>query len=716
MSSHVSVPRLAAVLALGASLPAVAQSPAPRAFPEGTVPPMVVTAPPLLERDQVGELRGYQALTSSSATRTSTPIEQIPQSVTVIPRQLFEDQGDRTVADALRSAAGVVPESPLFLNQNLNTFVRGFTAEIYRDGLQSYFDAGFAQSLLGIERIEVIRGPSSALFGGGLGGGHGGVVNFVSRLPGMTNSYEMGATFGPYGYANPYIDLNQVAGSIADGGVQVSARLQAEYLSTRSYIENVLLSGYQVIPAVTVRTADTSFTVQAFTSERRANDYPGLPPELTGGASNFGIDPYRNANGGNVPRTVTQRSGGRVFFEHRFDEVFTLRLAAQMASSNLEQPAQFPFGPPVVGTTTYARFNGYLQQDLSQVTILPTLEARFTTGPVRHTVLAGIEGDRVWDEGGIAFGFSDIYDFAQPTDAAFVRPQRAPATRNVYTTLAAFLQEQATLWDRVHLLAAARVTQLQISSTPAAGGGFDSTTTRWTPRVGIAVDVLPWLTPYAGWGQGLRSPSGYSFLVNEPKPETSEQWEVGLRARLPFGLTASVAYFDIERTNVPVADPAFFGLARQTGQQRSRGVEVEMLWQPDRNFAFLANYAYTNAEITQDNLLAPGTPLRAVPKNLARAWGIYRFRDIGPEWLHGLSIGGGVTVASGAPANDTDTVRTKGYTTFDAQIAYQTGPVRVALVGRNIGNATYTTPFNYFNNSVTPGAPTEVFLTASLRF
>ena len=716
MPSNPSVPRLAALLALGASLPAAAQTPAPRAFPEGTVPPMVVTAPPLFERDQVGELRGYQALTSSSATRTPTPIEQIPQSITVIPRQLIEDQGDRTVADALRSAAGVVPESPLFLNQNLNTFVRGFAAEIYRDGLQSYFDAGFAQSLLGIERIEVIRGPSGSLFGGGLGGGHGGVVNFVSRLPGTTNSYEVGATFGPYGYANPYIDLNQVVGSTADGGVQVSARLQAEYLSTRSYIENVLLSGYQVIPALTVRTADTSFTVQAFTSERRANDYPGLPPELTGGAATFGIDPYRNGNGATTPRTVTQRNGARVFFEHRFDEVFTLRLAAQAATSNLEQPAQFPFGAPVAGTTSYLRFNGYLQQDLMQMTILPTLEARFTTGPVRHTVLAGFEGDRVRDEGGIAFAPSDFYDFARPADVAFLRPQRAPATRNVYTTLAAFVQEQATLWDRVHLLAAARVTQLRISSTPDGGGGFDSTTTRWTPRVGVAVDVLPWLTPYAGWGQGLRSPSGYAFLVSEPKPETSEQWEVGLRARLPWGLSASVAYFDIERTNVPVADPTAFGLARQTGQQRSRGVEVEMLWQPDRNFALLANYAHTNAEIARDNLLAPGTPLRAVPRNLARGWAIYRFRDIGPEWMRGLSIGGGVTVASGAPANDTDTIRTKGYTTFDAQIAYQTGPVRVALVGRNIGNATYGTPFNYFNNSVTPGAPTEVFLTASLRF
>jgi iron complex outermembrane recepter protein len=698
-----------------AAMPAAAQAPA-IAFPEGVVPPTIVTAPAIPPGDQVGPVDGYRALTSGSATRTNTPIRQIPQSVTVIPRVLLEDQGARTVEDALRNAAGVVPESPLFLNQNLNTFIRGFPAEIFRDGMQSYFDAGFAQSLLGIERAEIIRGPSGSLFGGGLGGGHGGVINFVSRLPGRENGGEIGFTYGPYGYANPYLDVTQVAGSSGPGGVQVAVRLQAEYLRTRSYIENLLLTGYQVIPAVTLRDERTEITLQAFTSERRADDYPGLPPGLTGGAAQFtGVDRFRNANSADTPRTVTRRDGARFLFEHRLDDVFTLRLAAQAASSNLEQPAQFQFGNPIAGTT-YARFNGYLQQDLMQFTVLPSLQARFVTGPVRHTVLAGFEVDHVRDRGGIAFAFSDLYDFARPTDAPFIRPAPATPTRNRYTTLAAFVQEQATLWDRLHLLAAVRVTELSISSDTTGGTSYNTSANRVTPRFGVAFDLLPWLTPYAGWGQALRSPSGYAFLLEEPKPETSEQWEVGLRAQVAPGFSASVAYFDIERRNAPVADPASFGLARQTGVQRSRGVEVEALWQPNRNLALLASYAYVDAEIEEDIALRPGTPLRAVPRNMARAWGTWRFRGIGPEWLQGLSIGAGVTLASGAPANDSNTVRTKGYAVFDAQVAYETGPVRVALAARNIGNREYTVPFGYFNNSVAPGAPAEVYLTASYRF
>jgi iron complex outermembrane receptor protein len=713
---HIHARLFAAAAALATSaFSAQAQTNTP-ATPSATLPPTIVTASELPTSDQVGPLEGFRALTSGSATRTPTPISEIPQSVSVIPRALIEAQGARTVDDALRNVPGVVPENPLFLNQNLNTFIRGFPAEIYRDGMQSFFDAGFGQSLLGIERIEVIRGPSGSLFGGGLGGGHGGVVNFISRLPGRENQGEIGFNYGPYGYANPYIDVNQVAGSAEPGGVQVAARLQAEYLRTRSYIENVLMSGYQVIPSVTARDDRTQLTLQAFSSERRADDYPGLPPSLTGNAAHISsIDRFRNANGVSTPRTVTRRDGARLLFEHEVDDVFTLRFAGQFASSNLEQPAQFQFGPAIVDTT-FARFNGYLQQDLTQYTLLPSLQARFTTGDIRHTVLAGLENDRVQDNGGINFAFSDFFDFARPTDVPFVRPTPAPQTRNRYTTFAAFVQEQATIWERLHLLAAVRATDLSIKSETQAGPNYNSSESRVTPRLGVAFDVLPWLTPFAGWGQGIRSPSGYAFLLEQPKPETSEQWEAGIRVKVSPEFSASVAYFDIERRNAPVADPAIFGLARQTGVQRSRGAELETLWQPSRDVAFLVSYAYVDAEIVEDISLRPGTPLRAVPNNMGRVWASWRPRGFGPEWLDRVSLGGGATVSSGAPANDQNSIRTKGYAIFDAQIAYDTGPIRVALNARNIGDRQYTVPFGYFNNSVAPGAPAEVYLSVSYRF
>jgi outer membrane receptor protein involved in Fe transport len=101
---------------------------------------------------------------------------------------------------------------------------------------------------------------------------------------------------------------------------------------------------------------------------------------------------------------------------------------------------------------------------------------------------------------------------------------------------------------------------------------------------------------------------------------------------------------------------------------------------------------------------------------MGRVWASWRPRGFGPEWLDRVSLGGGATVSSGAPANDQNSIRTKGYAIFDAQIAYDTGPIRVALNARNIGDRQYTVPFGYFNNSVAPGAPAEVYLSVSYRF
>ncbi len=705
--------------AISTALPAahaLAQAPAaPITLPEARV-----EARPVEERDQVGPIRGYQALTSSSATRTDTPLREIPQSVTVLNHRLLEEQGARTLEDALRNAPGVVPESPLFLNQNLNTLVRGFQAEIYRDGLPSYFDLGLSQSLLGVERIEVLKGPSGSLFGGGQGGGHGGLVNIVSRQPSPTNSYEAGVRLGPNGYRNGFFDVNQVAATV--GGTQFIVRMQGEQLHSRSYISNLRTDGYNVQPALTIRNDQTSLTVQAFFSERRANDYPGLPPEQMRG-TRFGFDRFVNANGANVPRTVSQRNGVRALFEHKINDIFTLRFAGQYAVSNIEQQAQFQFGPaaaafgyPVNGST-YFRYNAYLQQDITQLSALPTLQARFTTGPVKHTVLTGIDYDRTTDNGGIGFAFADLFDFAAPANTPFVQPA-VPVTRNTYRTVAGFVQDQVTAWDRVHLLGAVRVTDLDITSRPDGATRTTAETTRVTPRVGLGVDVLPGVTPFIGWGSGIRSPGGYAFsgFVNRPRPELSEQLEAGVKVQLPFGITGNLAWFEIERRNVAYFDLAAGG-NRQIGQQRSRGVDLDLLWQPNSNLSVLGSFAHTVAETVQDSIITKGTPLRLVPRNAARGWAAYRFTGVGPEWLDGLTLGAGITAVAGAPTSDTaNPVRTKGYTTIDAMISHSIGPVRLALNGRNLGNQRYVIPFSYLNNAVAPGAGREVFLTASVRF
>ena len=201
MSPHVfrlgALPGLAAVLL---STPALAQAPTPAASPV-TLPDVNVTA-------ARPDAQGYQVLRDGGlqggATRTDTPLQDIPQSVVVIPRQVIQEEGLQNRADVLRNVAAVRPNVTLNLDgTGASDRVRGFQPEFYRDGLISFFDAGDRESLVGVDRIEVIKGPTASLFGGGLGGGLGGVINTVSSLPNATPSYEAGIRVGSYATVRP---------------------------------------------------------------------------------------------------------------------------------------------------------------------------------------------------------------------------------------------------------------------------------------------------------------------------------------------------------------------------------------------------------------------------------------------------------------------------------------------------------------------------------
>lgn len=702
--------RRAPLFAAGATLlaaGAAAQPSEPRPLPD-----LFVTAP-APEGDRIGPVQGLRALTAESATRTDTPITQIPQSIQVLPGALLREQGSVTLEDALRNAPAVQAPSALNFNQTLSTRVRGFRAEIYRDGLISFFDAGAAQSLLGVARIEVLKGPSGTLFGGGYGGGIGGLVNIISTLPETANFASAGVRFGSYGLANPFVDVNRVA---QVGGVQVLGRVQGEYFGDSSYIQGFRENNYNIIPAVTLRTAETTLTVQGTFSRRSATEYPGLPAQVAINPAGFGASRFFNVSNPAGPPSVSTRNGVTVLFERRLTNDWMLRFAGRFTTSNLEEAGQALFATATPGLTTFPRANFYLTQDQTQLSLLPTLEGRFVTGPARHTLLVGIEGDRVTDQGSTGFSPTLPFRLATPDRVPYLRPPPGLLQiNNTYSTIAGFVQDQVTLWDRLFLVAALRLANLEIDSRNAAGVGFTASNTRLLPRLGLGYEVVPGVTPFVGWGLGMRGDPYVSLPSGAPRPELSEQVEVGVKLDFGFGLSGTLALFNITRQNVAVADPNVLFAQRQTGEQRSRGFDAELLWQPNRHLSILATYAYTDAEITRDTVIAKGTSVGYVPRNAGRVWTSYRMLDSGPAWLRGVTFGGGLTAASGAPVGDGGPT-TKGYLTFDAQVSWENGPLRLALTGRNLADRRYFVPYEYFGGAVAPGAPLQVFATAALRF
>ncbi|WP_116610143.1 TonB-dependent siderophore receptor [Paraburkholderia unamae] len=213
------------------------------------------------------------ALDVRSATRTDTPLLEVPQSVQVLPRTLIEEQDARTQADALVNVSGVVPSQP---EENLfvASIVRGFPAEAYMDGLPMYgmSAANSPASLVGVEQIVVLKGPASTLYGGGLGSPLGGLINIESEWPASEAGGYVAMRTGSYGTVNPYFDLTGPLTS------SINARIAGEYHSNGSWIDQVKGERWSVKPSVSFQLdPKTVLLVQGQFNHSSQLEYSGLP-------------------------------------------------------------------------------------------------------------------------------------------------------------------------------------------------------------------------------------------------------------------------------------------------------------------------------------------------------------------------------------------------------------------------------------------------------
>ena len=698
---------------LGLALSAALSAPAPGQ----TLPPVAVMLDPVdvtARPDQQGYQVRRDGGLQGGATRTDTPLQNVPQSVTVIPRQVIDEQGLQNRADVLRNVAAVRPNVTLnFDGSGASDRVRGFQPEFYRDGLASFFDAGDRESLVGVDRVEVIKGPSGSLFGGGLGGGFGGEINTVSSLPGPNPSYATGVRIGSYGTIRPFVDVNQPL--TADG--RWSARVQAEYGQNRSTVDNFNAQRNTVIPALSYSDGRTSVTLQYLHTERRALDFPGLPSygTVTGP---FRVAYNTGVNGPDTPRTLSTRDAGTLLAEHKLDDVFTLRLAARYAVTALRQPTTFVFASaPLPGTvSTFTRFNAFLRQDLNEFSILPSVQARFATGPVRHTVLAGLEASDVSDTGYIVFTPTTPIDLLHPTYGVYARPpQTTRGQDNHYGTIAGFVQEQAD-WERLHFQLALRGTGLDVTNRQLdTGARYPTRDTRVDPRVGLAMDVLPGVAVFAGYGTGVRANQNLlpSVATQQIRPEKGTQVEAGVKLDLAAGLSGTLALFDIHRSNVAVADPLVPFNTIQTGEQRVRGFDADLVWQPTPRVSVLLSYAYLDAQVTKDTTYAAGTRLPLVPANSGRVFAAYR---IPVQGVGDVVAGAGFYASTRQGVDISSKAFTPGFVTADASVSWQQGPLRIAFQAQNLFDKKYYVPFAYLGDSVAQAERRTGYITASVRF
>jgi iron complex outermembrane receptor protein len=685
----------------------------------GTAPDQVPVTP-----TTSGPVQGYRALTAGSATKTDTPIERVPQSIQVVPRTVIDAQSALSVSEAVRNVSNTQPvDTRIVGNTDLwQLRIRGFPAEQWTDGLVNVYATGNRDGLANVERIEVLKGPNAILYGGGTGAPIGGTVNVVSKMPTDMRSYEFGGTFGSFNTWTPYFDVNQ---PLNDSKTALF-RITGEYSKSKNFTEVLDAKSYSINPTFTLTDrSDTSLTIQAFMSRFQQQAYPGLPVYGTILGDYrvrrdlfFGIP--------SIEPSYSKTQGVTVTFDHEFTRIWSANIKARWSQSEFNQVSQASFfdatgtgGTPFAAPSTFDVNNLRVFQQQREFTINPTLKAKFDTGPSQNTLLLGADYSRVKDSGymkGDFVGFVDLNNpvfnipYADPVGAFF-------NFQNDYITKGAYAQLQSTLYDRVHLLGGARLASIDISYTENAltpPATFITDETKVLPRAGIVVDLVKGLSVYASYSEGMKW-AGFTQAVSRPKPELSSQVDAGIKLNIDNKLTGTLAVFQIDRENVPVTIAV--GVAGLS-QQRSRGFETDLVYQPNRNWSFLGSYGFADA-VFAEPFLSGTTPIPAgnkipmVSAHSGRLWAEYKFDA---SSLPGWSVGAGIFAASSQYVDPANLWKTSGYYTVDAKIGYENDKFRAALTVKNLTGEEYYTPYAWLGGQVAPGAPRSIYGQVAYKF
>lgn len=366
------------------AIPAFAQQPNPVQLDtitvEGPRDGMVATT--------AGPVQGIRAMTAGSTTRTDTPVERLPQSIQILPRQLLDQQATTTVSEAVTNVSNVQPASPVGIaNTEIAPLrIRGFPAEQWRDGLVTLYNAGDRDGLVNAERIEVLKGPSTILYGGGVGSPLGGVVNIVSKLPRNETFAQTGLRIGSHRYWNPWFDINTKL--TPDGSALF--RVTGEFTGNRSYIDTLDSKRYSINPTLTLTNNDsTTPTIQGFLSRQQQQAYQCLPVYGTI-LGDFRLRPDTFIGPRNLPDSYTRTHGITTTLDHRFNDVWSAQLKARWSQTQFDQLSQNIFGAdatgavPAFGPSTWFLQNLQLFQKQEEFTINPTVKVEFDLGSTKN--------------------------------------------------------------------------------------------------------------------------------------------------------------------------------------------------------------------------------------------------------------------------------------------------------------------------------------------
>lgn len=666
-----------------------------------------------------GEQNDYFVPNASTATRTDTPILDIPASIQVIPRQVLEDQQVVRLEEALRNVSGVTTGTTL--SGTTETFnIRGFdNTRVLQDGFRQ-FD-GFGQNtveIANLERVEVLRGPASILYGEVQPGG---VINVVTKQPLSEPSYNFQAQVGSRGFISPSIDFS---GPLTEDG-RLRYRLNALVRREESFRDiNNSRSRSFIAPTLAWQIGErTDLTVQfEYIDDELLYDL-GL---IASGEGIVDVPFERNLFS---PDNRGEREFINVGYnlEHRFSDNWRVRNAFRYTNRDI-----LVFGALLddfdENTGILTRIPGIQEQIVENYSLQTNVVGEFATGSIQHTLLFGLDFYRGDSSTSARLDFANrqplnIFD---PVYGAFadLNFDDLPIVRDLDVQtdrLGLYLQDQIYFTDNLILLAGLRYDTVEQTSinNPTDFNPTSSENTQndaaVTPRVGIVYQPTPNISLYGSYSQSF-TPSSATTAAGDPlEPERGEGFEVGVKTELLDGdLLATLAYFNITRQNVATQDPnSQFGSVA-TGEQRSQGIELDIAGEILPGWNVIASYAYIDAEITEDNVIPEGNRLFNTPRHSASLWTTY---EIQAGDLAGLGFGLGFNFVGERQGDLANSFEVDSYFLTNAAISYERDDWRLALNIKNLFDTDYiraTSGSRRFEND--PGEPLTIIGSFSIQF
>jgi catecholate siderophore receptor len=661
---------------------------------------VTVTAPPV----------GYDVAAVTSGTRTVTPLRDVPQSVTIVTRQLMQDQLMVSVADVVRYVPGITAHQGE--NNRDQVIIRGnnSSADFFIDGVRD--DVQYYRDLYNLERVEALKGPNAMIFGRG---GGGGVINRVSKQAGFAPTTEFGVVAGSFGAGRLTGDVGRALND------SVAVRLNALYEQSDSFRDFVDRERYGINPTFTVRSGSRSRLTVGFdhfrdsrVADRGVPSYQGHPVDVDSGAY------FGNAGQSDVHARVDAANAG---YEQRLGAV-TLRNRTLIGNYGRAYQNFVP-GAVSAGMATVSMSAYNNKTDRLNVLNQTDLTSAFATGAVRHVFLAGAElgrqsTDNFRNTGYFANNATTIavpFAGAALTPAATFRQSATDADNHVRATVAAaYVQDQAELSNQVQLVAGLRADTFNLQyHNNRNGDDRDRRDNLVSPRAGLVFKPIVPLSFYGSYTVSYLPGSGDQFasltaVTEQLKPEKFTNYEVGAKWDASASLAFTAAAYRLDRTNTRSTDPNDPTRIVQTGSQRTRGFEIGLNGRVLPKWQIAGGYAFQDAFVMSATVSArAGARVPQVPRHSLSLWNTYQ---VSPR----LGLALGVVKRTDVFAAIDNTVVLPGYVDVDAA-AYVSLGAR-ARVQVNVGNAFDR---RYFinadnNNNISPASPRSLRVALVTKF